>query len=109
MHVNELRALVPAGKDASQHTLLRAAHALGHTDSLTLLVQCEAPGCSASVPVAEVYSLALIYRMPGRGIPAFQCADEQHFGCTHDHAVAAMQACLTRHIEPAHREMRGNT
>ena len=106
MHVNELRPLVPQGDMASQHKLLRAAHALGHADSSALLVACEAPGCPRSVTVADAFSLALVYRMPGRGVSAFQCRDEQHFGCSHDHAVQAMLACLRDHIEPAHRQYR---
>lgn len=105
MHVNELRPLLPAGEDASQHRLLKAAKALGHADDETLLIQCEAPGCTVSVPVAAVYSLAVVYRMPGRGVPAFQCAEEQHFGCSHEHARAAMLVCLDEHIEPAHRAL----
>lgn len=59
---------------------------------------CEA--CNKVTPESQTYSLALVYRMPGPGITAFQCPAEQHFACSHECAVAAMQACLKEHIEP---------
>ena len=105
MHVNALRPV--AGENASQHRLLRAAHALGHTDDEQLYIACEAPGCSNSVTVKDAYSMAIVYRMPGRDVPGFQCAEEQHLGCSHAHAKAAMLACLSEHIEPVHIQLGG--
>lgn len=106
MHVNDFRPLVKDGDNASQHRLLRTAQAAGHLDSSQLLIACEAPGCTNSVPVSEVYSLAAVYRMPGPNVPAFQCPEEQHFGCSHEHAKWAMLECLMNHIEPLHQAYR---
>lgn len=108
MHVNDFRAVVPNGDQASQHRLLRVARMAGHLDDEQVMIACEAPGCERSVLAAEVYSLALVYRIPGRGVPAFQCSEEQHFGCSHEHAVAAVAACLRNHIEPALVQLRAD-
>lgn len=58
--------------------------------------------CGASVPLAQLHSIAIVYRMPGSlgsaMYPAYQCPAEQHFACSHDHAAQAAQACLTEHI-----------
>jgi hypothetical protein len=55
--------------------------------------------CDKIVPLNDMHSLAVVYRMPGPGSTAYQCPNEQHFGCCHEHAVLAALACLTSHIE----------
>ena len=67
---------------------------------------CEAPGCGKVTAAQNTYSLAVVYRMPGPGVPAFQCPNEQHFACCHEHAVQVMQACLNEHIVPLHQQMK---
>lgn len=63
-----------------------------------IIYTCEI--CGAQTKEGDTYSLAWHYRKPGRGIPAFQCPGEQHFACSHEHAVQAMMACLEEHGEP---------
>lgn len=74
------------------------AAALGQ-DPGAVMVRCEAPGCTRQMALADAYSMALVYRMPGRGRAPYQCPQEQHFACSHVHAKAAMLACLQTHIE----------
>jgi hypothetical protein len=37
--------------------------------------------------------------MPGTNVTAYQCGNEQHYACSHEHAVQAAMACLFDHIE----------
>jgi hypothetical protein len=55
--------------------------------------------CGKIVPLNDLHSLAVVYRMPGPGGTAYQCPNEQHYACSHEHAVLAVVACLTSHIE----------
>ena len=75
----------------------RVAEAIGE-DPSAVPIQCEAPGCLSVAPLGNMYSMAIIYRMPGPGKAPYQCPNEQHYGCTHDHAVLAMLGCLRAHI-----------
>lgn len=76
--------------------------------------RCEV--CGTVRPLKNMHSIAWGYRMPGliidhptrpHGYAAFQCPDEQHFGCTRDHAVLAMLACMFEHMDACPHENRG--
>ena len=60
--------------------------------------------CGKEQPLKHCYSLALVYRMPGylfeenRGAGAYQCPDDQHFACSHEHAFLAAMFCYFEHI-----------
>jgi len=68
-------------------------------DPSTITVSCEAPGCTASKPLGDMCSMAVVYRMPGPGTSPYQCPDEQHYGCCHEHAILALLKCLVTDIE----------
>lgn len=72
---------------------------MARPDPSLQLTPCEAPGCTVSRRLGEMFSMAVVYRMPGAGKRPYQCPDEQHFGCCHAHAKAALLACLDHHIE----------
>ena len=76
----------------------RIAEAIG-ADPDAVPIPCEAPGCTAVRPHGEMFSMWVVYGMPGPGKAPYYCAREQHYGCTHDHAKAALLACLEGHIE----------
>lgn len=108
MHVNDLRPLLPGGAEASQHRLLRAAIALGHTDDAQTMLTCEAPGCQNVVSFAAAHSLALVYRRHPAGDGAsvsYQCPEEQHFACCDAHAWEALVWCHEQHIRPIHAQI----
>lgn len=68
-------------------------------DPSSTVLDCEAEGCGKQIALADACSMAIIYRMPGRGKSPYQCIHEQHFGCSHEHAVLALLQCLFDHIE----------
>lgn len=88
-----------AAGEIAPHEAQRAAHALG-ADPAAVPVPCEAPGCVEIGPLGTRYSILLIYAVTGAhaGVPPYGCAREQHYGCTHDHAILAAQACLVSHL-----------
>lgn len=55
--------------------------------------------CGTVVATADAHSIIICYAMPGSGVSAYQCANEQHFACSHEHAIQAAMACLFDHIE----------
>ena len=55
--------------------------------------------CGTVVTLANTHSVSVCYNMPGAGYAAYQCANEQHFACSHEHAYLAAMACLLSHIE----------
>lgn len=77
---------------------MQIAAILGN-DPSQVLITCEAPGCSKQIALANACSMAVVYRMPGFGHAPYQCGDEQHFGCCHEHAILALLSCLFSHIE----------
>jgi hypothetical protein len=66
--------------------------------------RCELPGCGKITHDSQTYSLAVGYRMPGAGLPAFQCEGTQHFACCPEHALEVVLLCLVSHILPAHEQ-----
>lgn len=64
--------------------------------------------CGAQTLEGDTFSLALVYRKPGRDIAAFQCPNEQHYACSHEHAVQAVMACLSEHIVPVHQAIQAS-
>lgn len=68
-------------------------------DPSAIPVKCEAPGCATVKPLGQMFSLLIWYPMPGPGKAPYMCAHEQHYGCSHEHARAAVLACLDSHIE----------
>lgn len=75
-----------------------AAHALGG-DPDAVPVPCEVPGCGVVKPHGQMFSMWVVYGMPGLGMPPYHCPSIQHYGCSHEHAKAALLACLNSHIE----------
>lgn len=75
-----------------------------HNDFELQLIACEI--CGTQRPFRDMNSIAVGYRFPGKvdeghrqvWLPAFQCGDEQHYGCCHEHAMLAALACLVLHI-----------
>lgn len=63
---------------------------------------CEFPGCVNRTPASQTYSYLGGVAMPGPGLAAFQCGQEQHFGCCPQHALEVFLACLKYHQAPAH-------
>lgn len=89
--------------DISQATHLqkmRIAAILGQ-DPSSVIIPCEAKDCTVQKPLGHMFSMATDYRMPGGETPKspYQCPQEQHFGCTHEHAMLALLQCLFTCIE----------
>lgn len=72
-------------------------------DPSMALTTCEF--CGEVKPLREMHSLKWVYAMPGYNKEAtvgqrpFQCADDQHFGCCHEHAFLALIICLFEHMD----------
>ena len=79
---------------------MRIAVILGE-DPSAVIIPCEAKGCTVQKPLGQMFSMAIDYRMPGGKIPKspYQCPNEQHFGCSHEHAMLALLQCLFTCIE----------
>lgn len=75
-------------------------------DPDTRPVMCEV--CGKVQMLKQCHSLAMVYRMPGLrkdaegnetyGYAGYQCADNQHFACSHEHALLAVFMCTLEHI-----------
>lgn len=85
-----------SGQIAPYEARKRAA-ALG-ADPDAVPVPCEAPGCTVVGPHRTRYSLIVCYAVFPNGQPAYGCDREQHYGCCHEHAIAAAHACLDAHL-----------
>lgn len=96
--MNESNSTTIDTTQLSPRQAMQVAAALGHDPSL-VMIRCEAAGCPAIIRLADAFSMAVVYRMPGRGKAPFQCPAEQHFACSHAHAKQALLACLNGHIE----------
>lgn len=59
-------------------------------------IPCEI--CGKVVALADTHSMVICYAMPGSGYAAYQCANEQHYACSRDHAVLASLACVFGHM-----------
>lgn len=69
-------------------------------------VMCEV--CGKTQMLKQCHSIAVVYRMPGLrkdengnqtyGYAGYQCADNQHFACSHEHALLAVFMCTLEHI-----------
>lgn len=82
-------------------TILKPVH-LVFNDPSSAPTKCEI--CPNVLPLREMHSMKWAYAMPGlrgpnAGHPAFQCADDQHFGCCHEHAFLAMLVCAFEHMD----------
>lgn len=74
------------------------ATALGLDPSTAVGVRCEATGCNALVPLGSAYSIYAEYRVQGGTYASCVCPHaEQHFGCSHEHALAALLDCIHNH------------
>jgi hypothetical protein len=107
--------------EAIQHAVLqreisvlaaqRACAALGG-DPSRLQIPCEADGCEHTVPLGDSHSIigvahtihtTLAVTGPAHVMPT-QCDDEQHYGCSLEHALSAHIACLRAHVFPKHQQ-----
>lgn len=73
-------------------------------------VSCDV--CGTVKPLKYMKSFMLGYAMPGLreehwGYGAYGCPDEQHFGCTMEHAMLATLCCLFEHILEGEHEDKG--
>lgn len=105
--IEDLNQLLAEGRISPRMAIAEAAR-LGR--DAEIILPCEAPGCNARVPLPQVYSLAAVYRCYPGAIPGrYQCRDEQHWTCSHEHALIALEQCAREHvtrdvIEPARSE-----
>lgn len=75
-------------------------------DPDTRPVMCEV--CGKVQMLKQCHSIAVVYRMPGLrrdaqgnqtyGYAGYQCPDNQHFACCHEHAILAVFMCTFEHI-----------
>jgi len=68
--------------------------------------------CGKIQPLKYMKSIMVGYAMPGLrtedwGYGAYACPNEQHFGCTHEHAMLAALCCLYEHILEGEHEAKG--
>lgn len=77
----------------------RMASALG-ADPSAVTIPCEAPGCAAVRPLAAMHSLIVLYATTGGKPerPPYGCPQEQHYACSHEHALEAAKVCLKQHF-----------
>lgn len=66
--------------------------------NVTVLYTCDV--CGVALDEADAYAFAVSYAKPGREAKAITCPDEQHYGCTPEHAAQAAKACID-HLEAA--------
>lgn len=83
----------------------------GHTvDPDLSTLACEAPGCPNETTIAQSYSFVVVFATTGpANLPAFQCQEEQHFGCSPACAAEAARVCVLEHLIPAHAQKVGET
>lgn len=65
------------------------------------IIPCEAPDCTVEKSRREMHSVKAVWCHTW-GITPFQCENEQHWGCTPEHAVDAMVLCVREHLLPGH-------
>jgi hypothetical protein len=91
-------------------------HPVGTTKEDPSLKPTRCDICGVVRPLKYMKSIKWGYAMPGlrvdhptqpQGYGAYQCPDEQHYGCTRDHAVLAMLACLFEHMDECEHEDQG--
>jgi hypothetical protein len=61
---------------------------------------CEVEGCGNSPPMCECFSFIVSmqhYHLEQKRYSFIQCEDEQHFACSHEHAVALAHTCVHEH------------
>lgn len=57
--------------------------------------------CGASIAPEALYSLKVTYAAPGDArLPSMECGEEQHYGCSAEHAREAALRCIDEHLEP---------
>lgn len=87
------------------------AYAVMGGDPSTLAIPCEAEGCTNTMRLGDSHSIigvahtvlgTLATTGPTQVQPT-QCPDEQHYGCSLEHALAAHVQCLQEHVFPAHQ------
>lgn len=75
----------------------RIAVALGKEPS-SLNIHCEF--CGTVKPLGLMNSFLVSYAMPGSPItPSYGCPVEQHYGCSHEHALLATIRCMLTCLE----------
>ena len=95
--IADLPGHLAAGNVPMPHAGQLAA-ALGLDPSTAVGVRCEADGCNAVVPLGAAFSIYAEYRVQGGAYASCVCPHrEQHFGCSHEHALAALLDCVQNH------------
>lgn len=54
--------------------------------------------CGKLVAQSTLHSIKVMYAVTGGNNSAFQCIDEQHWGCSEEHAALAAFQCYFNHI-----------
>lgn len=62
---------------------------------------CDAPGCGQLVTDGEKFSLYAGVAEWGKGSSSFSCDQGNHWACSPEHALAALQDCINNHLLPA--------
>lgn len=81
-------------------------HASGRPDPTKTRILCEA-GCGKEILMSEAHSIvAVSYATrglrPNGSLPSFQCPEEQHFCCSPECMIAAVNVCMQEHLLPLH-------
>ena len=64
------------------------------------LMPSEAPGCSVQRPRRECFSFIasmMHMHLENSVYSAYQCPSEQHWCCSHEHAIQAVKTCIDEH------------
>lgn len=64
----------------------------------TIAVSYACDICGQELTEEDAYSFVVHYAKPGRGVASIPCPDEQHYGCSPEHAAQAAKACID-HLE----------
>lgn len=62
-----------------------------------LIIPCEI--CGQATPMEELCSFIYTYAMPGPGKSGYQPTCQQHYACSHEHAILALLRCVLSHNE----------
>lgn len=82
-------------------------HASGRADPTKTRIICEAPGCTTELLMSEAHSIVAVSYATratpdGTPLPAFQCPELQHFCCSPECMLEAVNACVRDHLLPLH-------
>lgn len=78
-----------------------AVHASGRVIPEQTYLKCEKVGCEQEIRMADAYSYPACIALSGPTVHvSLACPEEQHFGCSHECALALHNQCMSEHIYP---------